>query len=143
MRRPILLPQYPLAYPYGAKKPQKVQVQKAQEKGSDVNLATYLLLDCFCDDYDEAVVLSNDSDLELAVELVASQLGKMVHVINPHRRRHLSKDLDCTPMIGQVGLGESGGVSPLAFDRSVGSQSHWGIGSPVANEVSSDCRPPR
>lgn len=93
MRRPILLPQYPLAYPYGAKKPQKVQVQKDQEKGSDVNLATYLLLDCFNDDYDEAVVLSNDSDLELAVELVASQLGKMVHVINPHRRRHLSKDL--------------------------------------------------
>jgi hypothetical protein len=41
-----------------------VKVYKTEEKGSDVNLATYLLLDAFQQDCDLAVVISNDSDLE-------------------------------------------------------------------------------
>ena len=41
-----------------------VEVIKTQEKGSDVNLATFLLLDAFRRETDIAVVVSNDSDLE-------------------------------------------------------------------------------
>lgn len=41
-----------------------VKVMKTEEKGSDVNLATYLLLDAFHNDYDSAMVVSNDSDLK-------------------------------------------------------------------------------
>lgn len=35
---------------------------KTEEKGSDINLATYLLIDAFRGDSDMAVVVSNDSD---------------------------------------------------------------------------------
>src|SRR5579872_1482649 len=38
-------------------------VVKTVEKGSDVKLATHLLNDAFENDYDQAVVISNDSDL--------------------------------------------------------------------------------
>lgn len=40
-----------------------VEVLKSEEKGSDVNLATYLLVDCYRSDCDVAVIVSNDSDL--------------------------------------------------------------------------------
>ena len=50
-------------HPPPATGPKTVQVMKSEEKGSDVNLATYLLVDAFDDDYEAAVVVSNDSDL--------------------------------------------------------------------------------
>ena len=40
-----------------------IPVIKTEEKGTDVNLATHLLLDAFDDDYEAALVVSNDSDL--------------------------------------------------------------------------------
>jgi hypothetical protein len=43
--------------------PNVVYVWKTEEKGSDVNIATYLLLDGFQKSYEVAAVLSNDSDL--------------------------------------------------------------------------------
>ena len=43
--------------------PDFVQVHKSEEKGSDVNLATNLLVDAFDCDYEVAIVISNDSDL--------------------------------------------------------------------------------
>lgn len=39
---------------------QTVQVLKTEEKGSDVNLATFLLCDGFKGDFDQAVIVSND-----------------------------------------------------------------------------------
>lgn len=92
---PRLMPQFPLAYPprgIPTSPPQKVQVQRQEEKGSDVNLATYLLIDCFENDFDEAVVVSNDSDLTLPIEKVTTQYGKIVRVVNPHKGK-LSGDL--------------------------------------------------
>jgi uncharacterized LabA/DUF88 family protein len=65
--------------------PRTVEVIKTEEKGSDVNLATYLLLDAFNDDYDTAVVISNDSDLVHPIEVVIHDVGKPVGVINPQR----------------------------------------------------------
>lgn len=43
--------------------PRTVEVLRTEEKGSDVNLATYLLVDGFDGDYELAVITSNDSDL--------------------------------------------------------------------------------
>ena len=40
-----------------------VQVMKTEEKGSDVNLATHLLLDASVGDFETALVVTNDSDL--------------------------------------------------------------------------------
>jgi hypothetical protein len=53
--------------------PKLVWVWKNEEKGSDVNLATYLLLDAFDQDCTEAIVLSNDSDLEEPIRIVRSR----------------------------------------------------------------------
>ena len=93
-RWPKLMPQYPLAYlNYAPSKPPiNVQVQKTEEKGSDVNLAVCLLYDCFSNDYDDAIVISNDSDLALAIEVVNIKLGKSVTVVNPNRTNLVKKN---------------------------------------------------
>lgn len=64
-----------------------VAVLRTEEKGSDVNLATYLLLDAFDDDYDTAIVVSNDSDLVHPIEVVRQRFGKRVGVLIPQHRR--------------------------------------------------------
>jgi hypothetical protein len=61
-----------------------VEVIKTEEKGSDVNLAAYMLLDGFQGRYRTAVVLSNDSDLCEPVRMVTQELNLQVGVINPH-----------------------------------------------------------
>jgi len=61
-----------------------VRVLKTEEKGSDVNLATYLLFDAFRNDYDTAVVVSNDSDLCEPIRIVRHELGNAVGLLNPH-----------------------------------------------------------
>jgi hypothetical protein len=76
----------PLAHPL-PNGPRTVAVVKTEEKGSDVNLATYLLVDAFKKDCEVAVVISNDSDLKTPVEFVRSQLGLPVGILNPHKNR--------------------------------------------------------
>lgn len=72
-----------------------VQVFRTEEKGSDVNLASYLLLDAFRGDYETAIVLSNDSDLTTPIRLVSSELGFPVSVLSPARgRKYFSKELE-------------------------------------------------
>jgi hypothetical protein len=66
--------------------PATVRIIKTEEKGSDVNLATYLLLDAFRGDYEQAVVISNDSDLCEPISVVQQEFGLPVGVINPHAR---------------------------------------------------------
>ncbi len=73
-----------------------VAVVKTEEKGSDVNLATYLLLDAFQRDCDVAVVISNDSDLKLPIEIAQSELGIRVGVVNPHLSARRSRALQPT-----------------------------------------------
>jgi len=62
-----------------------VEVLDTKEKGSDVNLATYLLVDGFNKEYQIAVVMSNDSDLVEPIKLVSNELGLPVGVLHPHR----------------------------------------------------------
>lgn len=70
-----------------------VKVYKTEEKGSDVNLATYLLLDAFVDECDLAVVVSNDSDLEEPIRVVMQELSIPVGLLNPHPVYRRSRDL--------------------------------------------------
>lgn len=85
----------PLAHPRrgGAR---TVEVVKTEEKGSDVNLATYLLLDAFKGDCEVAVVISNDSDLKLPIEVAQAELGLQVGVVNPHPPGRRSRALQPT-----------------------------------------------
>jgi len=70
------------------------KVIKTEEKGSDVNLATHLLHDAYQDDFEAAVVVSNDSDLLAPIEITKTELGKVVGVLNP--QKHPSKVLMAT-----------------------------------------------
>ena len=63
--------------------PDVAYVWKTEEKGSDVNIATYLLLDAFQNSYEVAAVLSNDSDLIEPIRLTALILGKPVGLLSP------------------------------------------------------------
>jgi NYN domain len=82
----------PLAHPPRVG-PQTVEVVKTEEKGSDVNLAAYLLLDGFRSDCQAAVVISNDSDLKVPIELAQAELGLVVGVVNPHPPARRSRAL--------------------------------------------------
>jgi hypothetical protein len=64
--------------------PGKVQVIKTEEKGSDVNLASYMILDACRQDCDLSVVITNDSDLCEPIRLVQEELGVAVGIVNPH-----------------------------------------------------------
>jgi uncharacterized LabA/DUF88 family protein len=88
----VSYPRMPLRNP-PAGGPRTVEVIKSEEKGSDVNLATYLLLDAFRKDCDTAVVITNDSDLQEPIEIVQQELGLRVGVINPQKARHRSRSL--------------------------------------------------
>jgi len=65
--------------------PRTVEVLETKEKGSDVNLATYLIFDGFAGEYEVAAVISNDSDLVEPIRMVRQRLGLRVGVINPHK----------------------------------------------------------
>ncbi len=61
-----------------------LRVLKTEEKGSDVNLATYLLLDGFQKTYDIAVLVTNDSDLLEPIRVVRNVLGLQVGILCPN-----------------------------------------------------------
>jgi uncharacterized LabA/DUF88 family protein len=63
-----------------------VTVIKTEEKGSDVNLATHLLVDGFQDKYDIALVVTNDTDLLGPMRVVRAELGKQIGLLNPQQR---------------------------------------------------------
>jgi uncharacterized LabA/DUF88 family protein len=69
----------PLPQPW----PVVVRVHKTEEKGSDVNLASHLLLGAFRNEYDVAAVLSNDTDLVEPIRIATQELGKVVGLLSP------------------------------------------------------------
>ena len=75
----------PLAEPV-AGLPSQVLVRDSEEKGSDVNLATRLLVDGFNGEYEQAVVVSNDGDFAGAMRYVRDDLGLRVTLVNPDPR---------------------------------------------------------
>jgi uncharacterized LabA/DUF88 family protein len=74
----------PIANPAPGAKP-FVQIIKTEEKGSDVNLASHLLIDAVDNIFDCAVVVSGDSDLRTPIQMVISRFHKTVGVINPQK----------------------------------------------------------
>ena len=91
--RPQNWPIYPVIYPVPGGPPQTVQILRTEEKRSDVNLATLLLMDCVDDGFDEAVVISNDSDIALPIEYAVKRFGKTTGVINPQQSGKPSREL--------------------------------------------------
>lgn len=75
-RRVIVAPTDPLAG-------RRIDALVTEEKGSDVNLATELLIDGFRSDYEAAVVVSDDSDLIAPIRATRQILKLPVGILNP------------------------------------------------------------
>ena len=66
-----------------AEKLEFATISTFEEKGSDVNLAVQLVHDAHMDEFDAAVVISNDSDLARALEIVKTKCRKEVWLLSP------------------------------------------------------------
>lgn len=60
-----------------------VKIIKTEEKGSDVSLAVHLLNDAWLNEYDCAVIISNDSDLAESINLVKQHHNKTLGLLLP------------------------------------------------------------
>ena len=59
-----------------------------------MNLATRLLIDGFNRDYEQAVIISNDSDFASPIKYVRDGLGLRVTVVNPDNNNNTHRDLE-------------------------------------------------
>ncbi len=73
--------------------PAYVLVRDSEEKGSDVDLATRLLVDGFNREYEQAVVVSNDADFAGAIRYVRDGLDLRVTLANPDPKNTSPGDL--------------------------------------------------
>lgn len=69
-----------------------VDVIKTEEKGSDVNIASHMLVDASENRFDCAVLISGDSDLQTPVKMCIQRFNKFVGVLNP--QQHKCKSLE-------------------------------------------------
>lgn len=60
-------------------------VIKTEEKGSDVNLASHLINDGHTGQYEQAVVITNDSDLAEPIRIVREELKLPVGILYPSK----------------------------------------------------------
>jgi len=111
--RDKLMHQSPLAYVRGYNRsPQRVNVLKREEKKSDVNLASWLLTDCFEGCFEYAVVISNDTDLVTPIEMVTQRYKKPVKVINQDKPSYANKSL------AQAATSNLITISPCVYEKS-------------------------
>jgi uncharacterized LabA/DUF88 family protein len=64
----------------------RVWVDKTEEKGSDVNLASHLVRDACKQAFQTAVIVTNDSDLAEPVRIVRHELNLPIGILNPHQQ---------------------------------------------------------
>jgi hypothetical protein len=78
---------YPARMPLQNPRPNRdpcAAVIRTEEKGSDVNLATHLLMDGVRNDYEQAVIITNDSDQLSPIRVVRQEFRKPLGILNPH-----------------------------------------------------------
>jgi uncharacterized LabA/DUF88 family protein len=73
----------PKGYVWKQPEPNVVLVSKTEEKGSDVNLASHLVRDALTNQFDQALVLSNDTDLVEPIRIAIQEAGKKVGILCP------------------------------------------------------------
>jgi len=75
-------------------------VARREEKGSDVNVATHLLVDVLAGAVDAAVVISNDSDLKLPIQIARDHAP--IGLVNP-TKGYPAGALNAAPTVGAGG----------------------------------------
>lgn len=99
--------------------PRFANVVKTEEKGSDVNLGVHLVRDAFTGAFDQAAVLTNDTDLNEPIRIVAKELKLPIILLTPvnkpakglqllatsvrHISPYISTSLFQSPVIGKDG----------------------------------------
>jgi uncharacterized LabA/DUF88 family protein len=81
--------QPPCALPGGVV-PEVAWVWRTEEKGSDVNLGVHLVRDALRGTFDEAVVLTNDTDLVEPIRIVTQEANLPVTLLTPVTRPAMS-----------------------------------------------------
>ena len=108
--------------------PQVAYVWKMEEKGSDVNLGVHLVRDAFLKTFDEAAILTNDTDLAEPVRIVAQELNLQVTLLTPESKpatslaRYASHVRHITPYLGPCILPDP---VVLANGRKVSKPAGW------------------
>jgi len=67
-----------------ASKKDRIWIINTNEKCTDVNLAVHLLNDAWKNEFESALIISNDSDLREAIIVVKDELKKDIIIANPH-----------------------------------------------------------
>lgn len=105
----------PLVQPINNRRTAKII--KTEEKGSDVNIAVHLLNDAWLNNYDCAIIVSNDSDLTESMKLVKEyHASKILGLIMPgkgHPSKELMKHSDFVKRIRTGILGNSQLPNPI------------------------------
>jgi hypothetical protein len=73
-------------------------VWKTEEKGSDVNLGVHLVRDAFQGKFEQAAVLTNDTDLVEAIRIVTQDVGLPVTLLAPNSQPSASLQAVATSM---------------------------------------------
>lgn len=92
---PRVMPLHPTQYDEDGE-PKRVTVKKTEEKGSDVALASRLLIDAMRGEVDMYVVCTNDSDLVMPLRLAQEELGRKVGLLSPMQPKRASNELKQT-----------------------------------------------
>jgi hypothetical protein len=82
----VSMPLAPMCNLYKANRITLVRVTKKEEKGTDVNLACHMLVDAFNAQFEQAAVISNDSDLFTPISIIRKQFNLPVALLNPHEQ---------------------------------------------------------
>lgn len=92
---PRIMPVHPTEFDSDGN-PVTAKVKKTEEKGSDVALASYWLLDAFKDEADVYVVATNDSDLVMPMRMVSDDLHRATGLLSPMEPKRSSNELKQT-----------------------------------------------
>lgn len=90
-----IMPKHPIEVDSHGK-PVRVKVKKTEEKGSDVALASRLLVDAMQRKADIYVVCTNDSDLVMPLHLVQAELGGDIGLLSHVQCKRASNELKQT-----------------------------------------------
>lgn len=87
----------PVTLPLESDPTQFATVIKTEEKGSDVNLATHLIHDGHAGKYEQAVVITNDSDLAEPIRIVRDELKLPIGILYPSKYLNPQLQRSVTP----------------------------------------------
>lgn len=90
-----IMPLHPTQYDVDGT-PIQVKVKKTEEKGSDVALASRLLIDAMKGESEIYVVCTNGSDLVMPLRLAREELGRQVGLLSPMEPKRASNELKQT-----------------------------------------------